>query len=71
MSYENPHPHPDYGGMTVNERLYSAGLFDAIDEAVRNRDRAGIVEVLSQVDLASQAERIADMILAEPSGYGF
>jgi hypothetical protein len=30
-----------------------------------------MIELLSLVDLASQAERIADTVLANPSKYGF
>jgi hypothetical protein len=60
----------DYRGMTTNERLYAANLIEEWDEAARNRDRAKMIELLSRVDLASQAESIADTVLADPSKYG-
>jgi hypothetical protein len=57
--------------MTTNERLYVAGLLDSFDEAARQRDRARMIEVLSEVELDDQADQIADSILAEPERYGF
>jgi hypothetical protein len=57
----------DYRGMTTNERLFAANLIEEWDEAARNRDRAKMIELLSRVDLASQAEWIADTVLADPS----
>jgi len=44
---------PDYSGMTVNERLFAAGLLDAWDAAVNARNRNRMIEVLLEVDLAS------------------
>ena len=65
--------HPDYGGggMTVNERLYSAGLLDDWDAAARARSRDRMIELLGEVDLGHQAQWIVDTILAKPSKYGF
>lgn len=60
-----------FTGMTTNERLYAANLLDAFDQAARRRDRARMVEVLGKVQLADQAEKIADAILSEPQRYGF
>jgi hypothetical protein len=62
---------PDYRGMTTNERLFAANLLGEWDVAARNRDRAKMIELLSRVDLASQAEWIADTVLADPSKYLF
>ena len=61
----------DYSGMTVNERLYAAGLLDAWDAAAKSRDRNRMVELLNEVDLSNQAEWISDKILANPKFYGF
>jgi hypothetical protein len=58
---------PRYRGMTTNERLFAANLLEEWDVAARNRDRAKMRELLSRVDLASQAEWIADTVLADPS----
>jgi len=37
--------------MTVNERLYAAGLLDGWDAAAKSRDRRRMVELLCEVDL--------------------
>ena len=57
--------------MTANERLFAAGLLDAFDQAARRRNRPRMVEILGKVELADQAEEIADAIVAEPERYGF
>ena len=63
---------PLYGGMTVNERLFTAGLIDEWDKAVLKRDRAGMIEVLMATELTSkQAAETADATLANPEKYGF
>lgn len=59
-----------YAGMTVNERLYAAGLLAEWNEAARNRDRTGMIEILGSVDLKEQAASIVDSILANPAFYG-
>ena len=63
---------PKYRGMTVNERLYEAGLIGAFDTAVRRRRRADIIEVLLQVELSpEQAAETTDAILKDPRRYGY
>ena len=63
---------PLYSGMTVNERLFTAGLIDEWDKAVLKRDRAGMIEVLMATELTSkQAAETADATLADPEKYGF
>ena len=57
---------PDYSGMTTNERLFVAGLLTEWDAAVKARNRALMIELLSQVDLSEQAAAIADRVLANP-----
>ena len=64
-------PRPDYSAMTVNERLFVAGLLEAWGSAIRAGDRRAAVDVLGQVDLADQAESIVDTTLADPEKYGF
>jgi len=50
--------------MTVNERLFSAGLLEAWDEAVKQRDRARMIALLMAVELAAeQAAFAADAAL--------
>ena len=46
--------------MTVNERLYLAGMIDAFDRALAVRDRDGLVAILQEVYLG---EETADAIL--------
>lgn len=58
--------------MTVNERLYAAGLIKAWDRAVIERDRAKMLEILMATELtAEQAAFTADATLANPEKYGF
>lgn len=40
--------------MTVNERLFSAGLLESWDEAVKQRDRARMIALLMSVELAAE-----------------
>jgi hypothetical protein len=63
--------HPPYAGMTVNERLFWADLLDKWDSAIRAGDRQAAIDVLSEVELGSQADRIVDTTLANPTKYGF
>jgi len=71
---ENAEPSPGdragERGMTVNERLFSAGLRDRFDAAVRARDRARMLEVLRSVGI-EDADGTVDSILAAPERYGF
>ncbi|HZT42371.1 MAG TPA: hypothetical protein VFA07_09275 [Chthonomonadaceae bacterium] len=58
--------------MTVNERLFVAGLIEAFDAAVRQRDKTKMVALLEQVALSpGQAKWTAETILADPSKYGY
>ncbi|QJB69908.1 hypothetical protein [Parasphingorhabdus halotolerans] len=41
----------DYGGMTVNERLFASGLLDDFDRALAKGDKAAIEDILEQVDV--------------------
>ena len=54
-----------FGGMTVNERLFDAGLMPDWDEAVGARDREWMIRILSAVELGNQAGQIADAVLAK------
>ena len=60
-----------YSGMTVNERLWDAGIMDAWDAAVISRDRDRMIELLGRIELASEAEWIVDTTLANPKRYGY
>jgi hypothetical protein len=64
--------HPEYAGMTTNERLFTAGLLDAFDAAARRRDRAEMLRLLGAVDLdGAEATRTVELIIADPRKYGF
>jgi hypothetical protein len=56
--------------MTVNERLVSAGLIELWDAAVARRDRAELIRILQQIDVADPAATV-DPVLADPARYGF
>jgi len=63
---------PNYGGMTVNERLYVAGLVEQFDAAIESRDRRRAVDLLRQVAMSeSEAGATTDAVLADPTGYGY
>jgi hypothetical protein len=51
-----------YCGMTVNERLFEAGLIPEWDQAVLMRDHGKLMELLVQVDLGDQAEKIIESV---------
>ena len=59
-----------YAGMSVNERLFDAGLLDAFNAAARARDRAEMIRLLASVDLEDAAGSV-DMILETPARYGY
>ena len=46
----------DYSGMTVNERLFVAGLLDAYEAAVESGDLNAINSVLAKVGLRQGAD---------------
>jgi len=62
-----------YDGMTVNERLFAAGLLDQFDDAARQRDRHALLAILARVEMTpNQAQQTVDTVLANerrpPSG---
>lgn len=44
----------DYSAMTVNERLFAAGLLDEFDRAVRAGDVAALEGILRRVQLSDE-----------------
>lgn len=60
----------NYGGMTVNERLFAAGLLSEWDIAAASRNREHMIVLLRRVALTEQAEQIVDTVLAGPERYG-
>jgi len=64
--------HPEYAGMTTNERLFTAGLLAAFDEAARRRDREDMIRLLIEVEVEpADAARSAELIMADPRKYGY
>lgn len=61
---------PDFAGMTVNERLFEAGILDQWVNAARRRNRDAMIELLRRVKVASP-ERTADAIISNLQKYGF
>lgn len=59
-----------YAGMTVNERLFEAGLMQAFDAAARARDRAELIRILADVAV-DDAAWSADTLLEDPKRYGY
>jgi hypothetical protein len=61
--------------MTLNERLFVAGLLEAWDEAALHRDRDRMIEILSEVTDIGVARdgvmKTVDGVLADPGKYGF
>ncbi|MEY3499763.1 MAG: hypothetical protein RL308_1432 [Bacteroidota bacterium] len=41
----------EYGGMTVNERLFVSGLLDSFDNAISNKDIDRVIKILYEVEL--------------------
>ena len=52
-----------FRGLTVNERLFAAGLLEEWDAAIRSSDRTRVIELLTKIDLADQATQIVDSLL--------
>lgn len=66
----NDEPHGAGEAMTLNERLYFAGLIERWDEAARTRDRAAMLDVLRGVGI-EKPDGIVEAVLADPARYGF
>ena len=63
-----------YSGMTMNERLYFAGLVDRWAAAFRSRDREAMLRICAQAGIAegpTGRSWIVDTALANPEKYGF
>jgi hypothetical protein len=61
-----------FRGMTVNERLFEAGLLEEWDKAAHARDASAMAAVLVRVAITSEeAKQIVATVLANPERYGF
>jgi hypothetical protein len=59
-----------YEAMTLIERLFKAGLIEKFDAAARQRNRAKMVRLLTQVEVEDPVWSV-DTILQNPGRYGF
>jgi hypothetical protein len=63
---------PTFGGMTVNERLFAAGLLGHWDAAIEAGEREDAIALLMQVEMSEEgAAATVDAVLSTPSEYGF
>lgn len=46
---------PDYGGMTVNERLHASGTMEAFDAAVSAHDVAAVLRLLQDIEVDGES----------------
>jgi len=61
-----------YGGMTLNERLFGAGLLDAFDSFIKGSDDEGAVSILTKVELSpDEAKVIVAAVRQHPAKYGY
>ncbi|HEV7341785.1 MAG TPA: hypothetical protein VGN68_09125 [Sphingopyxis sp.] len=47
-----------YAGMTVNERLFDAGLMDSFEGAAISRDRAEMIRLLTLIDVEDAGRQL-------------
>jgi hypothetical protein len=63
-----------YAGMTMNERLWEAGLMNEFEAAAAARDRDRMLLICARVGIAdgpTGRSSIVDTVLANPARYGF
>ena len=64
-------PKEIYAAMTVNERLFVAGLLVQFDKATQTGNRAEMIELLRRVEIdIEESDRIVDAVLRHPTRYG-
>ena len=58
--------------MTVNERLFVAGLLQQFDTAIDSGDRQRAIELLVRVEMSdASSTATVDVVLANPAKYGY
>jgi hypothetical protein len=58
--------------LTLNERLYEAGILDSFAAAVERGDKAAMIAFLEAVEIdPTEAVVTADMILNNPKRHGY
>lgn len=62
----------DFAGMTVNERLFAAGLVREFDAAIDSGNRQLAIHLLEQVAMSEvSAASTVDAVLVDPAKYGY
>lgn len=65
-------PGSNYAAMTVNERLFVAGLLNDWDKATNLRDEQQAITILTSVELSvDQARETVQAVLANLQKYGY
>lgn len=57
--------------MTTNERIAVSERLAEWDKAAYASDRLKMIEILTDLDVGSQAEALVDQILSNPEFYGY
>lgn len=71
MNGQNPEAdYARFAGMTVNERLFVAGILDQFDDAARRRDRQAMLAYLKRVLPDRAATETTNAILENPGSCG-
>ena len=72
MTVDRMGDQPSFGGMTVNERLFRAGLLGRWDAAIAAGQREDATPLHKQVEVSEDgAAATVDAVLANPSKDGF
>ncbi|MDG2286452.1 MAG: hypothetical protein P8N43_13130 [Alphaproteobacteria bacterium] len=62
----------EFAGMTVNERLFHAGVMDQFDAAIDARNKDDAISILQQTELPIEAAtETVTAILNNPEMYGY
>ncbi|TMB40257.1 MAG: hypothetical protein E6J58_05630 [Deltaproteobacteria bacterium] len=64
-------PDQNYSGMTVNERLFAAGLLDDFDAAVMRWDKEAVLNLLQKVEVPTRPLRPLMRCSRIPNFMGF
>lgn len=62
----------EFAGMTINERLWQAGLIEQFDAAILARQESTAIALLLRVELLDeQAKETVATIFSNPTKYGY
>ena len=62
----------EFAGMTVNERLFHAGLMEQFDAAIEAKKRDAAISILQETELPIEAAtETVTAILNNPGMYGY